>query len=487
MKNYNYTLPIKYVLLFLTFIFISCEDIVEEDPKGLLSSSNFWNNEVNAIGAINAVYTKPLEMPAAVHGWNFWFESAGGDFGCLDTHGTGMANGTWSVSINRVYNMWSASYEPISLANFVLSNIKTATNIDPNLQLRIEGEASFLRAFHYFNLVRNFGDVPLILKQTEGDDDFLVTRTPVSQVYDAIISDLTLAIDQLPLKSEYSEEDLGRASKGAAQAMLAKVYLTLGDYQKTVDLTNEVMLSSVYSLEPDFKDIFTAERDNGSEWLFSYATSGESEFSTHQLAQFGFPNNLGKFGFTRAFGNIWVKQPLLDIYDQVNDTRFTDMIWKEYVDPITGEVVAFRKGTGYYSKKYDDIEFSKDMLFTRINYPILRYSDVLLMYAEALNEVSPLNDDAFNKLNMVRNRANLGDITIAELDSQQAFTNEVLDERRREFVNENQRVFDLKRRGLFLDFVQQLPYSQFSEEDVLYPIPQAEIDANPNLTQNPGY
>lgn len=486
MKNYN--LSMRHIFLILSFLFvISCDDVLEEDPKGLLSSDSFWNNEVNAIGAVNAVYTRPMEMPPAVFGWNFWFESSGHDFGCNDNHGTGMANGTWSTSVNRVYNMWRCSYEPIGLANFVLSNIQSATNIDPELQLRIEGEASFLRAMHYFNLVRIFGDVPLLLKQTEGGDDFLVSRSPVADVYDAIIADLELAINQLPLKSEYAQDDAGRASKGAAQALLAKVYLTLGNYQRTVDLTEAVMQSGEYNLEPNFADIFKAENDNGQEWLFSYAADGKDIPSTHQLAQFGFPNNLGRFGFRRGFGNIWLKQPLLDIYDQENDARFTDMVWNEYVDPITGEVVPFTKGTGYYSKKYNDIEFSKDMTFTRINYPVLRYSDVLLMYAEALNEVSPLNGDAIAKLNMVRNRANLEDITIAELGSQQGFTNEVLDERRREFVNENQRIFDLKRRGLYLSFAQTIPYAQFTAEDELYPIPQREIDVNPNLTQNPGY
>ena len=485
MKNYKLTM--RYILLALPFFFVSCEDILEEDPKGLLSSNNFWNNETNAIGAINAVYTKPLELPSGVHAWNFWFESSAHDFGVNNNHGTGMVNGTWPASTNRISNMWRGGYEPISLANFVLSNIKTATNIDEELKLRIEGEANFLRAFHYFNLVRIFGDVPLLLKQTEGTDEFLVGRSPAQDVYDAIIADLNLAIAQLPLKSEYGQDGVGRATKGAAQAMLAKVYLTLGEYQKTVDLTDEVIRSGEYSLQPDFKDIFTAENDTGQEWLFSYAANGEVNQSTHQTAQFGFPNNLGKFGFRRAFGNIWLKEPLLEIYDQENDTRFTDMVWTEYVDPVTGEVVPFTKGSTYYSKKYYDIEFSKDMAFTRVNYPILRYSDVLLMYAEALNEVSALNGDAFAKLNLVRNRANLEDITNVELGSQQAFTNEVLDERRREFVNENQRLFDLKRRGLFLEFSQQQPYSQFTAEDELYPIPQSEIDANPNLTQNPGY
>ena len=460
---------------------------MEEDPKGLLSSSNFWNGEVNAIGAVNSVYTRTMEMPPAVFGWNFWFESSGHDFGCNNNHVSGMANGTWSSGEVRVYNMWRACYEPISLANFVLSNINSATNIDPDLQSRIEGEASFLRAMHYFNLVRIFGDVPLILKETEGDDNFLVSRTPISEVYDAIITDLNVAINQLPLKSEYAADDAGRASKGAAQALLAKVYLTLGDFEKTVNLTTAVMESNEYYLEPNFKDIFKAENDNGPEWLFSYAVNGEANQSTHQVAQFGFPNNLGKFGFRRAFGNIWLKDPLLALYDQENDTRFIDMVWNEYTDPGTGETVEFTKGTGYYSRKYDDVEFSKDMAFTRINYPVLRYSDVLLMYAEALNEVSPLNNDALVKLNMVRNRANLGDITLAMVASPEDLTNMILDERRLEFVNENHRIFDLKRRGLFLEVAQQQAYANFTEEDILYPIPQAEIDANPNLVQNPGY
>ena len=486
MKNYDNS--IRLSLITLSILLFSCEDILEEDPRGLLTSDNFWTNEQNVIGAINNVYTRPIELPNGVFSWNFWFESSAHDFGTGSGHPSGMISGTWDASTNQIFDAWRCSYEPISLANFVLSNVNDATNVSDNLKTRVEGEASFLRAMHYFNLVRLFGDVPLLLKQTEGDDEFLTSRAPASDVYEAIIADLNRAIAQLPTKSEFGQDGIGRATKGAAMALLAKVHLTRGNFQETVDLTAAVIASGEYALQPNFKDIFLAENDTGQEWLFSYAVNGEATpTSTHQTAQFGFPNNLGRFGFRRAFGNIWVKEPLLQIYDQENDTRFTDMIWTEYVDPTTGETVPFIKGSTFYSKKYYDIEFSKDMVLTRVNYPVLRYSDVLLMYAEALNEVSPLDSDAFAKLNMVRNRANIGDLTAAELTSKEAFTNEVLDERRREFVNENQRLFDLKRRERLIKFSQQFDYAQFSAEDVLYPIPQREIDANPNLTQNEGY
>ena len=477
---------LRYTLLSLLFLAASCNDILEEEPRGLLSSQTFWNNANNAIGAIDAVYSTPQETPNGEHNWNFWIESAGNDFTHIDrNHPFGMATGTWDAGTRPFWDLWKNSYRPISRANFVISNVGTA-DIPEALAQRIEGEGRFLRAMHYFNLVRAFGDVPLVLEQTQATDEFLVSRTPAQEVYDAIIQDLAIATDgRLPLRSGYGEEGIGRATLGAAQALLAKVHLTLGNYQQTVDLTREVIASGEYALEPEFTDVFKAENDTGQEWVFSYPFSGESPNTTHTTASFTFPNNLGAYGFRRGFGNLNLTLDLVDLYTP-DDQRFSDMVWNEYIAPDS-TVVKFNKGTGYFSKKYYDTDFSKDLFFTRVNYPIIRYSDVLLMYAEALNEVSPLDGEAFATLNQVKVRAGLTEVTPAEISSPEAFLEEVLNERRKEFVNENQRLWDLKRRGLFLQYVRQQPDAQHKEYMDLFPIPQNEIDANPNLEQNPGY
>ena len=480
MKTRN--ILIGCLMIASTLITSSCKKLLEEDPKGLLSSSTFWNSDKNAISAVNLVYTTPMESPNSDLTWLFWIETAGRDFGHWDLKAQGMGNGTWTANNVPFSYLWNQSYRTISRANFVLSNIKTA-KITESLKLRVEGEASFLRAMHYFNLVRAFGDVPLVLKQTDGGDDLFAPRSPVADVYKTIIADLELAVAQLPLRSA---SDPGRATKGAAQALLAKVYLTRQDYAKTVDLTSQVIASNEYALEPDFKSIFTAEKDNGKEWLFSYAASGQSDNTSYNIASFSFPNNLGSYGYASAFGNLVLSVDFAAIFDKTKDKRYTDMVWTQFVAP-DGKIVKFVKGTGIYCKKYYDTDFSKNLALTRVNIPILRYSDVLLMYAEALNETTPLAPDAFAKLNLVRNRAGLANITNVTLTSKPAFTTEVLNERRREFMNENQRTWDLKRRGLFLNYVKQFSYSEHKDFMDLFPIPQDQIDANPNLVQNPGY
>lgn len=481
-------LYIKHFLLLLVGLVVatSCEDILEEDPKGLLSQKNFWNNDANAIGAVNAVYSYPLERGNREHTWNFWFEGAAHDFIHWDVNfRTGIINGTWDASSFHFWDCWRNSYAPISRANFVLSNLETAT-ISDNVSLRVEGEARFLRALHYFNLVRAFGDIPLILKQSESDDDFLVEKSPSDVVYEAILMDLNIAIERLPLKSAYGPQDIGRASKGAAQSLLAKVYLTLGGFQKVVDLTEEVVNSGEYGLQPNFADIFESENDNGQEWIFSYQSLGEAPQNNHIMGAWTFPSELnGIDGFSRGFGNLFLSDEMVNLYN-TNDTRFNDMVWNNYVTE-SGDTIDFVKGSGYMSKKYYDTDFSKNLLFTKINYPILRYSDVLLMNAEAINEISPLSGEAFAKLNMVRNRAGLADLTAIDIPSKESLLNEILDERRREFVNENQRFWDLKRRNLFLEVSRQKPYARHKDFMNLFPLPQNELDANPNLKQNPGY
>lgn len=481
MKNYK-NINI-YVCILLSIMLGSCEDFLEEDPKGLISSSNFWNNEGNAIGAVNGIYARPFQYSVSDFGWSFWFESAAQDFRHRLTERP-FVNGTWNAAESWFATLWEQSYSSISRANFVLDNLPDAT-INEDLKGRLEGEARFLRAMHYFNLVRSFGDVPLVLEQTESGDDFNVSRTPTAQVYEAIINDLTLAAGLLPLKSAYGNAtDVGRASKGAANGLLAKVYLTLQDWAKAKAYANSVIASGVYQLEPDYADIWTVGNDNGPEWIFAYQASGLE--ASHTNAIFGFPSNLdGIDGFSQGFGNLILSEDLVGIFSP-DDERFQSTVWSYYVTNA-GDTIAFDRGTGYFSKKYYDTEGNSNYRYTRINYPVLRYSDMFLTYAEAENEINPLSVEAFNKLNAVRNRAGLPNLTSADLPTQEAFRQEVLDERRREFFNENQFLWDLRRRDMFLEWVRQYPWSQHGDYTVLFPIPQAEIDANPNLEQNPGY
>ena len=458
----------------------SCQDILQEDPKGLMAGESFWTSDGNAVGAINGIYARPLQNGIGGLDWAFWMETSGLDYGVVGDNAFNM--GTWLPTNGNFSLLWSQSYSCIARANWALANLPTA-QVEAGLKRRLEGETLFLRAMHYFNLVRSFGDVPLVLTPTVGTEDVNVARSPSADVYAAIVNDLTKAIDLLPLKSGYAAVDKGRATKGAAQGLLAKVYLTLKNWQKARELTSAVIQSNEYRLEARYANVWLPANDNGPEWLFSYQSAGTNTTS-HQTAIWAFPLELNNIdGFSVGFGNLLVSPRLLALFNP-NDDRLKTTIWSEYTTNA-GRLIKF--GRGAASKKYYDVSWNTNYRFTRVNYPVLRYSDILLMHAEAENELNGPTAEAFARLNQVRGRVGLSALTTNELPTKDAFLTEVLDERRREFFNENQRYFDLKRRDLFLAVARTHPRSQHTDNAILFPIPQSEIDINPNLKQNPGY
>ncbi|GAB3663164.1 RagB/SusD family nutrient uptake outer membrane protein [Echinicola sediminis] len=484
-----------YTLALAALTLEACSDILEKQPLDTINTSNFFRTEEDAINAINGAY-QPLQWPK-LYNMRMWTSdimagnsivgAGGGDDG-RETQD--MSNFVTATDNPGVLDLWRGPAPGILRANTVLQKVPEM-KIDAEIKDRVLGEAYFLRAHYYFILVRYFGAVPLILEPQNPEDDLRPMRTPKEEVYNQIISDFGMAIDLLPPKSSYSGADLGRASKGAAAGMLAKVYLTLGEYGQALSLIEQVE-SLGYALNESYADNFNPNLENDQESLFEVQYYGKTsngfwgnENQASWLSTFTGPRNAdmvaGGYGWNQP------TQEFIDAYEP-GDLRKDVTVLYEGAPAFEGkEYDADFSITGYNLRKFlVSKSISPDYDTNPLNFPVLRYADILLMKAEALNEMGR-TAEAETPLNQVRERAGLDPVTGLSKDD---FRERVLHERRMELAFEGQRWFDLIRvnNGQYgLDFLHSIGKSNASEKHLLFPIPQKEIDVNPNLVQNTGY
>lgn len=482
--------------LLMALLFTGCKDILETQPPDSINSANFFTTEDDAIAAINGAY-QPLQWPK-LYNMRMWTTDiiagnsvvgAGGGTDGIETKN--LADFVALSSNPGVLDLWRGPWPGILRANLVLANVP-GMNIDESLKSRILGEAHFLRALYYFNLVRFFGGVPKITAPQNPGEDIRPARAPASEIYsDIIIPDLESAMTLLPPRESYAAGDVGRASKGSATGLLAEVYLTLGNWQQVVDLTNQVEALG-YSLNANYAWNFDPAHENGPESLFEVQYAGKTSFdfwsNENQAAwhsTFMGPRNSGLV----AGGWGWNQptQEFVDAYEP-GDLRKDVTILYEGGPAFDGQAYsAAYSTTGYNVRKFlVPLSIAGTYDADPLNFPVLRFSEILLMKAEALNELGRTTE-AEEPLNRVRRRAGLGDLTnLPQAD----FRNAVLHERRMELAFEGKRWFDLVRvqGGQYgLDFLHSIGKVNANANRLLLPIPQLEIDANPNLTQNPGY
>jgi len=488
---------ILYIPILIIALFISAcgDDFLDKTPLDSINTENFYQTKADALGAINGAY-QPLQWPK-LYNMRMWTTdimagnsivgAGGGDDG-RETQD--MANFVTATDNPGVLDLWRGPAPGILRCNLVLQNVP-GMDIDQELKDQILGEAHFLRGLYYFILTRMFGDVPLILESQAPGDDLRPERTAVNLVYEQIIKDLESAEDMLPPREKYSEAEKGRASKGAAAGMLAKVYLTLGEWQKTVDLCNKVSALG-YVLNSLYSDNYDVKNKNSVESLFEIqytSDAGENfwgnENQASWLSTFTGPRNsdmvAGGWGWNQP------TQEFVDSYEN-GDLRKDVTVLYDGCPQFDGQ--DYDKAystTGYNLRKFlVSKTISPTYDNSPMNFPVLRYADVLLMKAEALNNLGQTSA-AEAPLNEVRLRAGL---SVVSGLSQVEFFEKVLHERRMEMAFEGQRWFDLIRvdNGQYgLDFLYSIGKVNASSKHLLLPIPQKEIDANPNLQQNSGY
>jgi len=484
MKNILNKKTSGLVCLLMILWISSCEDFLKEDPQDRIAQDRFYQTEEDAIAAVNSIYANlgsTSSGPEGMYHSTTWVAMGLASDEMVNKQNGAIANdqlGTfsWNAENSSINTIWRIHYKTITLANNAIERIP-AIQMNETLRNRLVNEAKFLRALSYFNLVRIFGKVPLLVTE---ETPLNPEVSDVEAVYAQIISDLQAA-EALPLDGDIQE---GRATTGAAKALLAKVYLTRKDWTNASAKALDVIQSGKYELWNNFADVFKHMNRNGKEAIFSvgFGDAGGA-ISFWEFGQFNvrlLPPELsqGIAGIRNTQG--W-QVATKDLYNSFSseDERKNVTFLTEFTDD-SGKLI---KLNDVYIQKYWDRQAEPNAGDSQQDFPVIRYADVLLTYAEAQAELGNFNV-ANQHLNLVRNRANLMNVNIINTES---FKEAVLLERRKEFVAEGQRWFDLVRTGTLEEKVLEAKGIQVNPIYNLFSIPQRERDVNPNLPQNSGY
>jgi starch-binding outer membrane protein, SusD/RagB family len=483
---------ITSLLLASMFLIVACmDDFLNQKPQGSLTEEVFLKSEQDAQLATTAIYNIFLD-------WNYH----SGGYPILDIMSDDAYKGSnfsdasaitlfntfqFTPSAGDISRWYSALYKGVRRANIVIENVPSIT-MDEALKKRLLGEARFLRALFYFDLVRAFGDIP---KVTDPSPERKLARSPKEEIYaDIIVPDLLAAISNLPEKSEYASADAGRATKGAAKSLLAKVYIFQGDFVNAEKYALEVIASGQYDLELNYSDAFSLDGQFGIESVFELgaeANSGGSQFANTQGVR-GTPNR--GWGFNRP------SVELINFFE-ANDVRkdATVIFLGETIDGVlikgdggTADTIYANPPTNTIIKEIETynqkvwVPGTGTLEEFGYNKRLIRYADVLLMAAEALNENNKTLE-ALVPLNEVRERAGL--LPVEDTD-QDIVRQKIADERRAELAMEGQRFWDLVRTGKAAAVLGPLGFVAGKHE--LFPIPQIEIDLSEKLIeQNPNW
>ncbi len=470
----------------------SCSKFLEEKPRNVVSVTNYYKTEQDAISAVNSIYAYLNSIStgstAGVYHSSFWvtqglasdeMENKQLAAPALDQ----LSTFTYGPQNSTLQEIWVMHYKTITIANIAIERIPQIS-MNATLRSRLIGEAKFLRALMYFNMVRMFGKIPLVLKEKEPLTPEVAT---VDAIYAQVHQDLADAVPVLPVNYD-AGNGRGRATQGAAIALQAKVYLTQKNWAKAAEKAKAVIDSKTYDLWEDFASVFKLSSRGGKEAVFSvgFGDAGGA-IIFWEVGQFLvrlLPPQLSEEGVQNAQG--W-QVPTQQLYDQYDiDDRRRAVTFITEIHKQNGSVETIRP----YIQKYWDRAAEPKGNGSANDFPVIRYADVLLMYAEAENELDqPL--EAHKYINLVRKRARFDGTTYRNTVPDYAglsktdFRAAVLKERRLEFVAEGHRWFDLARTSTLLTLVPQAkPGVTPAARNYLFPVPQYERDLNPNLTQN---
>jgi len=451
----------------------ACTDdaFLSEVPEDFIGPENFFRNADDAVAAINGVYAS-FNTPNGYgvddyYGRNLYMlvdypgEQLTSRFGATHDRGS-LDNFNYTVEHPYLPTVWGGAYSAIASANAVIANVPEIADMDASLRDRIVAEGRFLRAVHYFNLARLFGDVPLRLEYVTRLEQALPSpRTPVAEVYAAIVADLEYAAANLPATYEgLSGTNTGRATSGAAHALLAKVHLQQAlvhgggqaSLQKARDEAQAVITSGRYRLLDDFQRVFALDNENNEEVIFSIQNTRVSGMGG-RLAQHVAPQNSGLSGANTPGASFYSEWPFFRDWDDADERKAGTWLIT-YDHPTRGELTWSRSmtstqiqnfgttGGGPTPRKYIDPEAGTGGA-EETDFILLRYADVLLMLAEAEVELNGATDVAFDAVDEVRERAGLDGLDRGMGTDQLREAIQV--ERRYELVLEGHTFFDMQR------------------------------------------
>lgn len=480
----------KYIVVCSVMLaFFSCSDYLDVAPESQRPASEFFQTEDDAVASVSAIYGKMRSWPMVGFAYVIMQEivsdnslkgSSQGDAAFINE----FDKFTFTATQGIINEYWNGRYEIINLCNQTLTNVPDI-EMNETLKSRLLGEAKFVRALIYFDLVRAFGDVPMPTS-IENVLEASVVRTPKEEVYAQITTDLTEAIEVLP--DSYDAANVGRATKGAARGILAKVYLYREEWDKVLEQTSAIISSNRYALEDNFYNVFRIPYENGIESLFEIQASsiaGDGNLSNSQYSQVQGVRGTGGFGwginipsddlaaaFDAAGDEVRKKVTILYRDDETPDG---DVIGGVNVGELEGVNIPRYNGKSYVPRNRQVSGVNEG---SEQNIRVLRYAEILLIDAEAKVRKGDIGGAA-TSLNLVRERVGLDPIDAPTLQ-------DVWNERRLELAMEGDRFFDLVRTGQAATVL--APQGFESGKNEVFPIPQLMIDVTNNaLQQNNGY
>jgi starch-binding outer membrane protein, SusD/RagB family len=490
-------------ILSLCLVQFSCNDFLVTTDPTRVEGGLFFKDQTQLQQALNGVYGQLQGITNTAYLFKeFNSDNTTLDFNPLDRGGAAGWEAFEFSTVNpgngEISNLWNNYYSAIFNANNTLEKLEAST-IDEIVKKEIGGQLKFIRAFYYFDLAQYFGDVVLVTNTLKTPDEaFELVKSSQEQVYAQVEADLKAAVDALPVS--YKAVEAGRVTKGAALSLLGKYYLTRKKYPEAIAALNQV-LPLGYILNANYADNFDPQKKNGKESIFEIQYQGGNDLGEWSNFMYVFAPRLSKGAIT-GYANVNPSGRNIPTNDMIAAYEKGDL--RKDVSLKEGYTL---NGVYYpvpYINKYNHPHTISGR--TNENWPILRYADVLLMLAEAINEQSGPTGEAFGYLNQVRARAGLA--PKSGLDKT-AFRSAVLQERRVELAFENQRWFDLKRTKTPAELAQFMnAYASkektkptvdrggiafnvldyvYEDYEYFFPIPAPQILINSKLTQNPGY
>lgn len=488
----------RLITVLVAISLFSCEDFLDRNPLDKMSNETFWTSEKEVQMALTGCYRRLRDET--------YFAAGRVDLDVL----TDNAQYKWSgdlLSISRgnietttggiINNIWGSAYKGISTCNNFMENVDKAPVPEEDLRV-YKGEVRFLRAFFYFQLVHFFGDAILYRQNPATVEESMIAQSPKAELLAYIHADLDSAIAALP-DDRY---DAGHAVQGSAKALKARVLMYEEKWEEAATLTEEIILSGTFRLDSDYRGLFFYRQERSREIMFSTKYLNPDDYSDLDVHLI-------------LWGAIMPRQELVDAYECTDGLPITESPLYDSANPyanrdprlgmsimVPGEVWLNPDGTthhpdpsmtGYFQKKYVDSTRLPITTTTRSDQDFihLRYADVLLMHAEARNEVSGPVQSVYDAINEVRERVNMPDLPPGL--SQGEMRDRIRQERRVELALEGLRYYDLKRWRIAHILMPQVhdvgnvPIVFEDPKHYLWPYQQSELEVNPNLVPNPNY
>lgn len=532
---------LKYVSMIClgTILFISCNDL-DLAPTNKFTDLNYWTSTEKASAVLNMAYSQ-------MYNANYYFANERLSDNLYEGRGNSdekiITSGQADAALGRFAAEWRSCYEGIKTCHTFLENVDRVPNMNETLKNRMKAETRFIRAFLYFRLYSHYGDVPLFDYNLTLQEANTITRSPKQDVIDFVIKELNEVATILPTNVEYSDIENGRITQGAAMTLLARTYLYENDWTNVASITEKIMNGEYgqYSLFSSYEGLFLPENEYNDEVILDlgYTLNLRTWSEYYDAIPLTVGGRVNHFAPTQELVNDYLMKNGKGInesgsgYDEDNpyvnrDPRFESTIvyhgykWEKedgttstiYIKPGSSAEAGATNldeysgpgqnstSTGYYIRKYFDPEAPAG-IEAGLNLIVMRYADVLLMYAEAKNELGQMNEAVWNKtIRPIRQRAGFTDASALDFPSSN-LQDIIRRERRVELVAEGLRIFDIRRWGTIEALMNGNPHGakfaanntqyiklderKFRERDYLFAIPQSQIDINNNLTQNPGY